>query len=84
VTLPAHTRNALDGLRAGATGQPAVSDPAEQLAELRRQQRECNWDDATPLIRDAGLAYQEVMGDRHEHERAADAAAREPRGNGFL
>jgi hypothetical protein len=49
-------------LRAGATGQAAYRDPAGELAELRRQQRQLSLEDATQLARDAAMAYSEVVG----------------------
>ena len=60
----------LSGLRAGATGQPLYTDPAEQLAELRRQREQRGWDDTTLDAHDAAMAYREVMADRRERERA--------------
>jgi hypothetical protein len=64
VTLPGEHVH----LRSGATGQPFYSDPAELLAEQRRQREQIGWDDATLAVRDAAMAYQEVMGDRRERE----------------
>jgi hypothetical protein len=74
----------LSGLTAGATGQPAMSDPAELLAELRHQQRNRSWDEATPLLHDAAQAYREVMGSRRERQRAADSAGRKPSSSTYL
>jgi hypothetical protein len=70
----------LAGLTAGASGQPAHTDPAGDLTELRRQQRRCSWDVATPLVRDAGTAYREVVGppEQRNDKRAAG------RGSTFL
>lgn len=53
-------------LRAGATGQAAYRDPAGELAELRHQQRQLSLEDATPLARDAAMAYREVVGPREQ------------------
>jgi hypothetical protein len=67
-------------LRSGATGLPLYRDPAEVHAELRRQQGQCSWDDATPLARDAAAAYREVCGTREQR-----LVQREPsRGSTFL
>jgi hypothetical protein len=74
----------LSGLTAGATGQPLVPDRAGVLAELRHQQRNCGWDEATPLLHDAAQAYREVMGSRRERERAADTPSGKPSKNTFL
>jgi hypothetical protein len=52
----------LSELRSGATGQPAHPDEAGKLAELRRQQGQRGWDDATPLLGDDAAAYREVYG----------------------
>jgi hypothetical protein len=41
-------------------------------------------EDATPLARDAAMAYQEVMGDRRQRDRAAASASSQPRGSSFF
>ena len=60
--------NDLAGLRAGATGQPAVTAAAELLREQRYQREQRTLDDSTPLARDAAEAYREVMGDRRQRQ----------------
>ena len=66
------------GLRSGATGAPAYPSPAEEQAELRRQQRQRPWDDATPLVRDAAQAYREVYGTAEQRELQLDSARKRP------
>jgi len=61
----------LRDLTAGATGEPAYTEPDHAQAELRRQQRQLGWDEATPLVHDASTAYRDVVGprdERQEHE----------------
>jgi hypothetical protein len=71
-------------LRAGATGQAADPDHAGELAELRRQQRQRGWDDATPMLRDEAAAYREVYGTPEQREGQLDSARQRPRGTSFL
>jgi hypothetical protein len=74
----------LSGLHAGATGQPIYTNPADELAQLRHQQRNRSWHDATPLLHDAAQAYREVMGSRRERKQAADRPTSNPSNNSFL
>ena len=68
------------GLRSGAAGGPAYGDSGGGLEQLAQRALA----DATPLARDAATAYQEVMGDRRQRERANDRASRTPGGSTFL
>jgi hypothetical protein len=74
----------LSGLTAGATGQPIVVSPADELAQLRHQQRNRSWDAATPLLHDAAQAYKEVMGSRRARKQAADRPSGGPSKSRFL
>ena len=74
----------LEGLHSGATGQPAVTSPADELAQLHHQQRNLGWHDATPLLHDAAQAYKEVIGSRRERKQAADMPSSKPSKNSFL
>jgi len=68
------------GLRSGAAGGPAYGDSGGGLEQLAQRALA----DATPLAREAALAYREVMGERRERERATDSARRHPNGSTFL
>jgi hypothetical protein len=61
----------LTGLTCGATGQPAVTTPADELALLRHQQKTIGWHDATPLVRDAAQAYREITAGRDKTQQPA-------------
>jgi hypothetical protein len=58
---------------------PLHPDRGGELGELRRQQRQRGWDDATPLLRDTAQAYREVCGPRVKRHEPAPG-----RGNTFL
>jgi hypothetical protein len=66
----------LRGLHSGATGQPAHREPGEELAVLRRQQRQLPLAAVGPLARDSAMAFREVMGDRRQREQAAEVEQR--------
>jgi hypothetical protein len=57
----------LSQLYSGATGQRAYRDTQRGLAAVRAAGQR-SWDAATPLAREAGLARQEVMGAREQHQ----------------